>query len=90
MTFLTAPEKRETLQTFYDKIRPMGKGWRRVVTVDRASGTVTAAVSELPIGPPVAGAGLPHSFSPVVADGNDFLLGCDGDGGIRRLSLPPG
>ena len=46
MTFLTVPENRETLQTFYDKIRPMGKGWRRVVTVDPAAtdeGSLTAA-----------------------------------------------
>ena len=59
---------------------------RRVVTVDRASGVVTDSITDLPIGPPVAGAGLPHSFSPVVADGDGFLLGCDGDGSIRRLS----
>ena len=45
-TFVTAPEDRETLQRFYDKIRPMGKGWRRVVDVDPErgdEGSVTAA-----------------------------------------------
>ncbi len=31
VTMLTAPEDRATLQAFYDKIRPMGKGWARVV-----------------------------------------------------------
>jgi hypothetical protein len=45
-TFVTAPEDRETLQRFYDKIRPMGRGWRRVVDVGVAAddaGSVTAA-----------------------------------------------
>ena len=31
VTMLTQPEDRDTLQGFYDKIRPMGKGWARVV-----------------------------------------------------------
>ncbi|MDH3224272.1 MAG: Na+:solute symporter, partial [Gemmatimonadota bacterium] len=45
-TLVTAPEDRETLQRYYDKIRPMGRGWRHVVDVTgRASdeGSVTAA-----------------------------------------------
>lgn len=62
---------------------------RRVVVVDRTGGGSVEAVTGLPIGPPVAGARLPHSFSPVVADGDVFLVGCDGDGSIRRLSPPP-
>lgn len=65
---------------------------RRVVTVDRGSGAVTAAVTDAPIGPPVAGAELPHTFSPIIAAGdgsagNGFLVGCDGDGSIRRLTI---
>ncbi|MGI9626353.1 MAG: sodium:solute symporter family protein [Longimicrobiales bacterium] len=46
VTLVTTPENRETLQAFYDKIRPMGSGWRRVVDVDPAradEGSVTAA-----------------------------------------------
>lgn len=31
VTFATPPEDRATLQRFYDKIRPLGRGWRRVV-----------------------------------------------------------
>ncbi len=62
---------------------------RRVVTVDRASGSMSGAVTALPIGPPVAGADLPHSFSPIVADGDGLLVGCDGDGSIRRLTAQP-
>ena len=62
-------------------------GRRRVVTVDRSSGATATAVTDLPIGPPVAGARLPHSFSPIVADGEDLLVGCDGDGSIRRLAI---
>ena len=45
-TMVTAPEDRATLQRFYDKIRPLGKGWRHVVDVDPGAadeGSVTAA-----------------------------------------------
>ena len=45
-TMVTAPEDRATLQRFYDKIRPLGKGWRHVVDVDPDAadeGSVTAA-----------------------------------------------
>ena len=63
---------------------------RRLVTIERAGDgaatTAVAAVTDLPIGPPVDGASLPHSFSPVVADGDSFLIGCDGDGAVRRLA----
>jgi len=31
VTFLTAPEPTSTLQSFYDAIRPLGRGWRTVV-----------------------------------------------------------
>ncbi|NNF26299.1 MAG: Na+:solute symporter [Gemmatimonadetes bacterium] len=44
-TLVTAPEDRDTLQRFYDKIRPLGKGWRHVVDVGPGHGeeSVTAA-----------------------------------------------
>jgi Na+/proline symporter len=31
VTWLTPPTPRQTLQSFYDRIRPLGKGWARVV-----------------------------------------------------------
>ena len=34
VTFMTRPTDQATLQTFYDRIRPAGRGWRRAVTVD--------------------------------------------------------
>lgn len=47
VTLATPPADQATLQRFYDKIRPLGRGWRRVVDAeagrDRA-GTVTAAL----------------------------------------------
>lgn len=50
VTFATPPEDRATLQRFYDKIRPLGRGWRRVVDAggavaegDDARSSVTAA-----------------------------------------------
>ncbi len=47
VTLVTPPADQATLQRFYDKIRPLGRGWRRVVDTradrDRA-GTVTAAL----------------------------------------------
>jgi len=33
VTRLTPPVRRETLQAFYDRIRPFGRGWRRAVDV---------------------------------------------------------
>jgi Na+/proline symporter len=36
VTMLTAPTETKTLQSFYDKIRPMGRGWRKVVRVGAA------------------------------------------------------
>jgi len=32
VTFATPPTDRATLQTFYDRIRPMGPGWNGAVT----------------------------------------------------------
>jgi sugar lactone lactonase YvrE len=59
---------------------------RRWVAADLASGATTEVVSDAPIGPPVAGTRMPHAFSPVHADGDGFLVGCDGDGSLRRLT----
>ena len=38
VTFLTPPADKETLRSFYEKIRPMGRGWRKVVPVDAVEG----------------------------------------------------
>ena len=46
VTFVTPPAPTATLQRFYDKIRPMGKGWRRVVDTRAFAtndGSITAA-----------------------------------------------
>jgi Na+/proline symporter len=45
VTFLTAPTDRATLQSFYDRIHPMGPGWRGGVTTRSADPgeSVTAA-----------------------------------------------
>ncbi|MGB5302365.1 MAG: sodium:solute symporter family protein, partial [Gemmatimonadota bacterium] len=47
VTFATAPTDTATLQDFYDRIRPFGRGWARVVQVDDtpARGSVTAALT---------------------------------------------
>ena len=57
----------------------------QLVLVDPTSGGHRPLVAEAPIGPPVAGARLPYANAPVVADGDGFLVGCPGDGTIRRL-----
>lgn len=47
VTYVTPPVDRPTLQRFYDKIRPLGRGWRRVVDTSAAEpddGSVTAAL----------------------------------------------
>jgi Na+/proline symporter len=38
VTFLTPPAEEETLRSFYRKIRPMGRGWRRIVGVEEVEG----------------------------------------------------
>lgn len=45
VTMLTPPTDRSVLQSFYDKIRPMGRGWASVVEVgdEASSGGVAAA-----------------------------------------------
>ena len=46
VTFATAPTDTATLQDFYDRIRPFGRGWARVVQVQDSpvAGSVTAAL----------------------------------------------
>ena len=48
VTVVTPPEDGETLQRFYDKIRPLGRGWRRVVDagVGKAGGSGGMGVDE--------------------------------------------
>ena len=46
VTLVTPPARRGTLQRYYDQIRPMGKGWKRVVRVGDGSdeaGSITAS-----------------------------------------------
>lgn len=59
---------------------------RRVVAYDIAAGTRAEILSDAPLGPPVGGAKIPVATTPVLAVGEDFLIGCDGDGTVRRLS----
>jgi Na+/proline symporter len=45
VTFATPPTERSTLQSFYDKIRPSGRGWRRIVDAKGSEdGNITAAL----------------------------------------------
>ncbi len=45
VTFLTPPAARETLQAFYDRIRPMPRGWRAAVDTSAHTGeSPTAAI----------------------------------------------
>ena len=60
---------------------------RRVVAFDLARGRDTTVLRDAPLGPPVEHARVPLATSPVVADrGDGFLIGCDGDGTIRRIA----
>jgi glucose/arabinose dehydrogenase len=58
----------------------------RVVRFDVASGSVEALVTGAPITSPVEGATLPHASAPIVRDGAGYLVGCVGDGTVRRLA----
>jgi sugar lactone lactonase YvrE len=58
---------------------------RALVAIELASGRAADVVTDAPLGPPVAGASMPYSFSPLAAEGDSVLVGCDGDGSIRRL-----
>jgi sugar lactone lactonase YvrE len=60
-------------------------GRHELVAVDTASGRRDVVVTGAPIGQPVPGI-VPAAFSPLAADGaGGFLVGCNGDGSIRRL-----
>ena len=60
---------------------------RALVGIDLATQQERDLVTNLPLGPAVAGAPTPHSFSPLLSDGDGVLVGCDGDGSVRRLTL---
>jgi sugar lactone lactonase YvrE len=58
----------------------------QLVAVDVASGRRDVVVTGAPIGQPVPGT-VPAAFAPLAADGaGGFLVGCNGDGSIRRLT----
>jgi hypothetical protein len=44
VTLLTPPDDRETLQAFYDRIRPFGHGWRAAVATQPVTGSVSASM----------------------------------------------
>jgi exosortase/archaeosortase len=44
VTLLTPPDDRETLQAFYDRIRPFGRGWRAAVATQPVTGSVSASM----------------------------------------------
>jgi Na+/proline symporter len=44
VTLMTPPDDRETLQAFYDRIRPFGRGWRAAVTTQPVTGSVSASM----------------------------------------------
>ncbi len=60
---------------------------RAVVGIDLVTGRRRDLLTAAPIGLAVSGANAPHSFTPLLADGRHVLIGCDGDGSIRRLAL---
>lgn len=47
VTFATRPTSRATLQAFYDKIHPMGRGWHDVVDTSRATSGPSAMAAGL-------------------------------------------
>jgi Na+/proline symporter len=44
VTLLTPPDDPETLQAFYDRIRPFGRGWQAAVTTQPVTGSVSASM----------------------------------------------
>ena len=58
---------------------------RRVVGFDPVSGRVDLLVADAPISSPVTDAELPHASAPLASQGDAVLVGCSGDGSIRRL-----
>jgi len=61
-------------------------GRRAVVRVEPQAGRRSDVATDVPLGPPVPGARMPHAFAPLAADGDGVLVGCDGDGSIRRIT----
>jgi sugar lactone lactonase YvrE len=58
-----------------------------LVLVDVAGGRREVVVGGAPVGPAVAGATVPAAFAAVASDGaGGYLIGCNGDGSIRRLT----
>ncbi len=62
---------------------------RALVAIDPVSRQRSDVATNVPLGPAVVGARTPHSFSPLLTDGDAVLVGCDGDGSIRRLRRVP-
>lgn len=60
---------------------------RALVGLDPVSGSRRDLALNVPIGLAVADAKAPHAYSPLLADGDAVLVGCDGDGSVRRLTL---
>lgn len=61
-------------------------GRHEIIAFDVASGSREVIVSGAPIGVPVQGT-VPAAFTPLTSDGvGGFLVGCNGDGSIRRLT----
>jgi hypothetical protein len=54
VTWLTPPADRATLQEYYDRIRPMGRGWSKVVDTEATAGDGSRA-SETDIGAAMLG-----------------------------------
>ncbi|HEU4839874.1 MAG TPA: SMP-30/gluconolactonase/LRE family protein [Ilumatobacteraceae bacterium] len=58
-----------------------------LVIVDTSSGRRDVVVSGAPVGSPVDGAVVPAAFAAITVDGaGGYLVGCNGDGSIRRLT----
>ena len=58
-----------------------------LVIVDVGSDRREVVVTGAPVGPAVDGAVVPAAFASVAADGTGgYLIGCNGDGSIRRLT----
>ena len=56
-----------------------------VAVFDPSTNRITTAVRCAALASPVPEASLPHASAAVVADGPGWLVGCGGDGSIRRL-----
>ena len=61
-------------------------GQRRLVRVDPVSGARETVCSGLPVGMPVEGVEHERRCSLTVLPDRSLVIGCDGDGGVRRLA----